>query len=162
MAVLMMSESEPDPGDPEPATPAPEPSAAHPEFSSWRNRDGVKLIDAASEGKGIEEIEGGVFGFTYTPHLESPLFRNRGSRSFEIHKLEDLTAHILGFVSDEDAAVLQDPNRYVEITIYPEPWNDADTPASVSRTRIAHSKGLLRDDGNALKLELGPENHPVN
>ncbi|HEU4390296.1 MAG TPA: hypothetical protein VFV34_21010 [Blastocatellia bacterium] len=138
-----------------------EPAIA-PEFDLLRQRHAVALVGEEQEGTGIAKLPGGLFGFTYTPHQESPLFRNRTFRSFEVHKLADGSKHILGFVTEKDAVELADAKRDVAVKLYPEPIGDASRAACIPAGRIIHARGPARDDHNALALELAPLNEIAN
>ena len=125
-------------------------------FDLLRHQHTVTLVGEEEEGTGIANLRGGVFGFTYTPHQESPLFRKRAFLSFEVHKLAGGERHILGFVTKQDAAELADSSRYVAVKLYPEPTEHAVTAMSIPAKRIAHARGPARDEHNALTLELAP------
>jgi hypothetical protein len=128
------------------------------EFDQLREQHAVALVSETEEGTAVAKLAGGVFGFTYTPHQESPLFHKRSYRSFEVHKLADGSRHILGFVSDHDASELSDPNRHVAIKLYPDSTDVAKTPVAIPASRLSHARGPARDDHNALALELAPHN----
>ena len=48
-----------------------------------------------------------MYGFTYAPLTESPVFAKDHYGSFEVHKAADGTERLIGFVSASDVARLR-------------------------------------------------------
>lgn len=115
----------------------------------------LRPIEAADEGSAAEHQPNGVYGFTYAPQEAAiPLFTKKTWHSFEIHKHPDGALHLAGFVTAGDAAFIRS-QEHVEVTIFPDPWDDAKELVSVPMTRIVPSKrGPSREGGNGLKIEL--------
>src|SRR5262245_35030517 len=68
---------------------------------------GVQLVSAAHEGTGVDQLPGGIYGFTYSPGLpNAPLFSQKRYRSYEIHKTVDGDVFVVGFVDAARAAQL--------------------------------------------------------
>ncbi|HXG91443.1 MAG TPA: hypothetical protein VNN73_03620 [Blastocatellia bacterium] len=122
----------------------------------------VKLLEEKQQGFGVDNLPGGVYGFSFSPHNEAPLFQNKLFRNFEVHKLADETVHFIGYVSEDDAARLSNQNDYAEVILYPDKWQDALKIVSLPRARLLKTKGPSRDEGNGMKLKLGPLNESVN
>jgi hypothetical protein len=118
-----------------------------------RVRHGVRLVDSEEEGAGVARLPAGVYGFTYAPHAESPLFRNRPHHSYEVHKLATGEMEIVGFLTPSEAQRL---DRIEEVTLFPDPWEQAATFVSLPKSRILKTKGPSRDEGNGMKLMLLP------
>lgn len=131
--------------------PAPD---VHPEIETLRARHRVAEIAAKDEGAGVDHLPDGVFGFSYAPQQESPLFRKKMFQSFEVHRVAGGEVFFIGFASERDAASLRGAGAQSEISIHPEPWRDAVKVVAVPRSRVTRAKGPLRDSGNAIKLEL--------
>lgn len=127
-----------------------------------RARHQVKLVEENDVGFGVDSLPTSVYGFTWSPHVEAPLFRMRGFQSFEMHKLADSSVEIVGYVNESDAARLSDVKDYMDVTVYPDKWKEAVKLVSIPRDRILRSKGPSRNEGNGLRLELGPLNETVN
>jgi hypothetical protein len=133
----------------------PEPSpVAHPEIETLRAKHRVAEIAARDEGASVDHLPDGVFGFSYAPQQESPLFRKKMFQSFEVHRVAGGGVFFIGFASEKDAASLRDAGARSEISLHPEPWRDAVKVVAVPRSRVTRAKGPLRDYGNAIKLEL--------
>src|SRR5690348_7930864 len=59
------------------------------ELDRLRAEHQVRLIDPNDEGMSFEKLPVGVYGFSYAPQQESPLFGNKMYQNFEVHKLPD-------------------------------------------------------------------------
>ena len=125
------------------------------EVSELRASHRVRLVEAAEEGVAADRQPDGVYGFTYAPHEAAvPLFSKKSWHSFEIHKLPDGALHLVGYVSQPDSAFIQS-GEHVEVTLFPDAWEDSTQLVSVPLTRVVPSKrGPSRDGGNGLKIEL--------
>src|SRR5687767_1031117 len=67
----------------------------------------VRLVSDAEEGNGVNALPGGVYGFTYSPGLQSaPLFAVRRYRSYETHKLPSGEVFVIGFAKADAAREL--------------------------------------------------------
>jgi len=122
----------------------------------------VNLVDEKDEGSGIAHLPNGVFGYSYSPQQETPLFRKKMFQSFEVHKLPDGQIHLIGFVTEREAVQLSAAGAYVEVNLYPEPWGESAKAVSIPTLRVLHARGPSRSDGNALKLELAPESDTIH
>lgn len=123
-----------------------------PEIERLRTLNGVRLIDKQQNGTGIARQPNGVYGFTYAPQQESPLFHKKSFHSFEMHKLPDGSVHLLGFVTEEAAAKLSASGEYFDLDLYPDPWESSVKAVSIPSSRILENKGPSREPGNALRL----------
>jgi hypothetical protein len=125
---------------------------ADPGVERLRARNGVRLMDKQQNGTGIARQPNGVYGFTYAPHQESPLFHQKSFHSFEMHKLSDGSVHIIGFVTEEAAAKLSASDEYFDLDLYPDPWESSVQAVSIPSSGILENKGPSREPGNALRL----------
>jgi hypothetical protein len=120
-----------------------------------RSERKLRLIEGAEEGEGIDFLPGGVYGFSYAPHTEgTPLFARQPIQCFEIHKLADESVHYVGFMSEEDARALGNATDAMDLTLYPEPYEKAQTLVSVAKSRILRAKPVSREHGNYLPLTV--------
>ena len=124
------------------------------EVEHIRARNGVRLVHERDRGFGIALQPNGVYGFTYSPRQESPLFDRKSFRSFEMHKLADGSVHLVGFVSEEEAAKLSTSGEYLDIELYPDAWESSVKAVSIPSSRIIEMTGPSREAGNALKLRV--------
>jgi hypothetical protein len=129
-------------------------TAADSELEVLRAIHQVSLVDEQREGTDIARLPVGVYGFSYTPHQESPLFQKRAFGSFEVHKLTDGSVHLVGYTTETEAAQLSSHNECVSLKLYPQPRNESKRLVSIPRSRIVSFKGPSRSDGNFLALDL--------
>ena len=59
----------------------------------------VRPLAGDEEGRPLSKLPAGVYGFTYAPLGEVPLFERHAWHSFEVHKTADGEAHLLVFVT---------------------------------------------------------------
>lgn len=115
----------------------------------------LRPLNGKEEGLGIANLPNGVYGFSYAPATETPLFAKKSYRSFEVQKLSDGSAYVVGFVSAADAERLRARNEEVEVTVYPDPYEEASTIVSIPFDRVlTNLYKPIRTDGNALPLKL--------
>ena len=115
----------------------------------------LRPVTEAEEGLSTAKLPNGVYGFAYAPQEAAiPLFGKKSWHSFEMHKLDDGSEHLAGFVTPEQAGWIRS-GEHVEVTLFPDPWEDATEVVSVPMARVVPSKrGPSREGGNGLKLEL--------
>src|SRR5678815_1900249 len=93
-----------------------------PEQEGLRAAHQVRLVAPAEEGTGIKQLPVGVYGFTYSPGLDSaPLFATRSFRSYETHKLASGDVTLVGFASADAARQLTTAPQEVTIQVQPHP-----------------------------------------
>lgn len=127
------------------------------EQEQLRATHNVRVIADAEEGTGVNALPAGVYGFTYAPALESaPLFITRRFRSFEMHKLRDGEVILVGFVSTGDAAAMTSSSDAVEITLQPEPDDDATVLATIPYSRIRQHRQYAVRSGHGITLQIAP------
>ncbi|HEX8186450.1 MAG TPA: hypothetical protein VF747_16915, partial [Blastocatellia bacterium] len=117
------------------------------QLAALRSRNKVRLVENKEAGLGVAHLPCGVYGFSFSPQQESPLFERKLFRSFEVHKLADGTLHIIGFVTEKEHNRLALSNDHVGVKLYPEPYGEAVKAVSVPLDRAAHITGPSRDDG---------------
>jgi hypothetical protein len=136
-------------------------NAVEAELEALRAIHQVELVSETDEGSGITHLPNGVYGYSCAPQLESPLFRKKIFRSFEVHKLLDGQVHIIGFVTEAEAAQLLSAGAQLDVNLYPEPWGESVKLVSIPVSRMLRHKGPSRDKGNALSLRLVPATETV-
>lgn len=116
----------------------------------------LRLVGPSEQGDAIDRLPDGEYGFSYAPQTEgAPPFANRTYQAFEVHKLAGGAIHLLGFVTEEEARLL-DQDGGCSIHLYPEPWKQAAQLVSVPAGRVVRAKNTSREKGNFLPLDLGP------
>ena len=133
--------------------------AATKEQEMLRISNKVKLIDEALEGLGIDALPGGIYGFTFSPALHnSPLFRAKHFRSYEIHKLDDGLVCLIGFVKIVDAARFKDTKETFDILIQPEPEPEADVLLTLPYSCISQHHQFAVPTDHGIKIAVTPSN----
>lgn len=131
------------------------------DIEALRAMNQVRLIEEKDEGSAVASLPNGVYGFSYSPQQETPLFRDEKYQCFEVHKLADGNAHLIGFVTEQDAGRLS-ANEEAEVNLYPDLWNEAVKLVSIPFSRMKQIKGPTRHDGNSVSLRLDPATDSVS
>lgn len=122
-----------------------------------RREHGLRLVSREQEGFAAAQLPPGVYGFTSSPVLESPLFAVRHYRNFEIHHLASGVTAVVGFVTATEAAQLDaggsDP---VTILLHPEAEGDATTIVALPYERVAHHRQYSVRNAAAIALQVTP------
>jgi hypothetical protein len=117
----------------------------------------VRLVTAGEEGTGVNALPGGVYGFTYSPGLTSaPLFAERRYRGYEIHKLPDGEAFVVGFTTSAMARELSTAEQDVEIRVQPEADGDADTLVTIPYSRVRHHRQYAAPNQHGFTVMVAP------
>ena len=125
------------------------------EREQLRTERNLRPLRSEEEGSGVHKLANGVYGFSYAPATETPLFTRKSYHSYEVHKLADGTAHLLAYLTAEEAARIRGGDVDVEATAYPDPHGKADTLVTIAFNRILTSLYKpIRQDGNALPLKI--------
>ncbi len=121
-----------------------------------RNKHHVDLVDESEEGRSLDRVSRGVYGFTNSPHTESvPVYRRQVFQSFEVHKLADGAQVLLGYVTPQQAEAVNRGDHHVEMSLYPEPYGEATALVTLPLDEIVPSKkGPARIDGNPIGILL--------
>ena len=121
-----------------------------------RRDHGVRLVTPAEEGFAAEHLPAGVYGFTSSPALASPLFAMRHYRNFEIHRLASSVC-VVGFVTPAHATTLtRATNETVTVRLYPDAEGDATAIVSVSYDRVVHHRQYSVRNAEAIDLQVRP------
>jgi hypothetical protein len=132
-------------------------TASTPEQEQLRTKHQVRVVTDLEEGTGVSALPPGVYGFTYAPALASaPLFVSRRFRSYEIHKLADGDALLIGFASEAHARALDETPVATEIVLQPEPEEGAECLVLVPYERIAHHRQYAVHTEHGVKLQVSP------
>jgi hypothetical protein len=120
-----------------------------------RREHNVRSLRAEEEGLAFKKLPGGVYGFTYAPATETPLFSHRSYHSFEYHKLADGSGRLIGYCSPEDFAKMQSLGQPVEIVLYPDPWENATQLTFIDTDwLVSDAYRPARNEGNGVSLRL--------
>jgi hypothetical protein len=127
------------------------------QLTSLRERKGLTVVAPEKEGAPLATLPDNLFGFTFSPVNEStPLFAKRQYQSFEVHKLAAGVVHLLGFLTEKEAAVFFEGKEPMDCQLFPEPHGDSTRLVEVPLERIAKAKALSRSGGNYMPVTLDP------
>lgn len=132
-----------------------------PQLEQLRAAHRVKLIAEKDEGTAIEQLPGGIYGFSYAPQQEAPLFGKKMFRNFEAHKLPDGSTHLIGYVKEADFGILQTGSTGT-IHLFPDAYEQATYLVNVPMKRVLRLRGPARDHGSSLQLDLDQGDSTVN
>lgn len=125
------------------------------QLSTLREHKGLKPVAVDLEGTPLATLPDNLYGFTFSPVNEStPLFIKRQFQSFEVHKLTDGTVHVLGFLTEKEAATFFEGKEPLDCHLYPEPHGESSRLVEVPLERVARARPLSRSDGNYMPLTL--------
>jgi hypothetical protein len=131
-------------------------SATEPARETLRREHDVRLVTSEEEGTAAAHLPAGVYGFTSSPALASPLFALRKFRNFEVHRLASGVCAI-GFVTPTEAAALahaQDDT--VAVRLYPEAEASAAVIVSVSYDRVVLHRQYAVRNAAGINLHIRP------
>ncbi len=127
------------------------------ERAALRAKHQVRALTDLEDGTGMHRLPNGVYGFTYAPGpKDTPLFRTPRTHTFEMHKLVDGMAMLVGYVSPEAAARIEDGRQGVEVRLFPAPRDEANTLVSLPLARMIRYREFSTRDGGAFEMQLGP------
>lgn len=121
-----------------------------------RRAHGVRLVEPAEEGTGIERLPDGVYGFTHSPAIAAPLFRTFRYRAFEMHRVADGEAMIIGYLSRAHAERLRNANEETSVTLHHDREGEADTLVAIPYSRVARHQQYAVRNTAGLELQIVP------
>lgn len=121
-----------------------------------RKRHNVRLISSDHEGTAAGELPAGVYGFTGSPVLASPMFSAYRYRNFEVHRLAAGPA-VVGFAAPEDAARLAvESTAPVEVHLHPDRDEHATEIVAIPYDRIVQHRQYSIRNAGAITLQVLP------
>jgi hypothetical protein len=151
------------------STPTPTPSVpqwktiANETLERIREQHKVKLMDPLHNELQFSRLPRGVFGYVYGDFLDD-LDRARvrlykSNSAYEIHKLPDGAAILVGFVSSEivQRIARDDKLANFQFTLYSECWADAAVPIALRMRNIKVSppaRSITIDNNNFTALDV--------
>lgn len=129
-----------------------------------RREHGVRLVSSDEEGTAADVLPRGVYGFTGSPALASPLFDVRRYRNFEVHHLASGAVALVGFVTPDEASQLMRGNldHAVTLTVHPDIEGTATTIVSLPYDRIVHHRQYLVRLTASITLQVLPTGQPAS
>jgi hypothetical protein len=120
-------------------------------------RTGLRPLNGDEEGYAFSKLPAGVYGFTYAPLSESPLFSKDNYHSFEMQKHPDGSGRLIGWVTPGEAQSIREGHEFLDIYVYPEKWQEAAEQVSlpIERTK-PRNRNPVREDGNRLAVTISP------
>lgn len=96
----------------------------------------VRPLAPHEEGAGLDQLPGGVYGFTHSPAAENaPLFATPTRHSFEVHRLQN-SAVMLAYVDRQAAAVLEHAPEDFKISAHPFQSDKAPVLVAIEWSRL--------------------------
>lgn len=133
------------------------PTATDAARATLRAQRRLRGLASEEEGFGFDRLPPGVCGFTYSPAQDNcPLFASPRSQNYEVHKLQDGSGILLGYVTPEEASQLRVSRQQVTLHLFPEPGDPATALVSVPFERILRPKEHSQRGGSGLELCLLP------
>lgn len=133
-----------------------------------REESGVAKLGDLQNDLTTDRIPAGHFGFTYDFYIEDyivesdpiKIWQKGGANYFEVHKITDLTLHVVLFGTEIDVVSLSDPSRSRnEYQLFSKPHSDL-LPVLIDLASVRNfkSRDLPNDQGNIVDLELNSGN----
>ena len=123
-----------------------------------RREHHVELVSPAQEGFAAENLPDGIYGFTSSPALASPLFAVRHYRNFEIHRMANGVIAVIGFVTPAEAGQLAHDRQTEPITVmmHADAESDATAIVSLPYDRVVHHRQYSVLNAAAIALRVAP------
>ena len=132
-----------------------ESSTAEQAREALRKEHGVRLVQPSEEGYAADRLADGVFGFTSSPALASPLFASRQYRNFEIHRLPGGITTVIGFVTPQQAGeLMRSVHGTVTVTLYPDAEAEATAIVSLPYDRVVQHRQYSVRNAGAITLQI--------
>lgn len=131
--------------------------ALSPEREAFRKKYNVSIVASEMEGTSVLRQPDGVYGFTTAPASdEMPLFSKPVYRCTElIRTAEEIL--IVGYLNPSEAELVEAGLEPATATLYPEPYEQATRLVGIPLSRIDRRRPPTRDEGNSMKIEVGPK-----
>ena len=122
-----------------------------------RREHDVTLVSPAQEGFAAANLPDGVYGFTSSPALESPLFATRHYRNFEIHRMANGVTAMIGFVTPAEARQLAEVQHdAITVMLHPDAEGDATSIVSLPYDRVVQHRQYSVRNAAAIALQVSP------
>ena len=132
-------------------------NSATPDQELLREAHQVRVVSEQEEGTGVNALPGGVYGFTYSPGLQSaPLFAIRRYRSYETHKLPSGDVFVIGFAKPDVARELSTASQEMTLQIHPQPENEYQTLVTIPYSRIRHHRQYAAPNQDGFTVTVQP------
>jgi hypothetical protein len=127
------------------------------EREALRTKNQVRPLTETEEGFGLDRVPDGVYGFTCAVgQWDAPLFKKQGFLSYEIHKLADGTALLLGYLTEEDAARLKNSQGLATVHLFAASDERARVFVSLPLHHIRRHKEHSQRTGHGVELHVEP------
>ena len=122
-----------------------------------RREHNVRVVTSDLEGFAAEKLPDGVYGFTASPALASPLFAVRYYRNFEIHRLANGVTAVIGFVTAGEARQLAEPQAEpITVMVHPDAEGNASAIVSIPYDRVVQHRQYSVRNAEAIPLIIAP------
>jgi hypothetical protein len=126
-----------------------------------RTEHGVRPLTDLEEDLPVSKLPDGVYGFCwpdYLPEADQSRLTNQPTTNFdfEVHKLRNGSAFVVGFVGQQTALQLETGTISGKIVLFRAPWDEASSLVSIPLDRITSSECRKFRDGEMLEIEIMP------
>ena len=130
-------------------------TSTDPSREALRRDHNVHVVSEVQEGFAADHLPTGLYGFTSSPALASPLFAVRQYRNFEIHRLASGQTAVIGFVTPAEAQQLSTAHREpVTVMLHPDAEGDATTIVSLPYDRVVQHRQYSVRNAAAIALQV--------
>jgi len=120
-----------------------------------RAAHGVRLVNDAEEGTGVDALPGGVYGYTYSPGLpNAPLFAVRRYRSYEVHKRGSGEVCVVAYADASTAQQIESAPGEVTVRVQPEATAAAPLLVQVPYSRIQRHRQYAAPNQDGFMVTL--------
>lgn len=120
-------------------------------------RTGLRALTAAEDGTSFADLPKGVFGFTYSPLSETPLFGKDNYHSFEVHKTAEGQGLLICWTTPQEADALRTAASKITIDVYPAQFESATEQVVIPFERAQlKNRNPLHDDGGKIAIHVYP------
>jgi len=117
----------------------------------------VRIVSSSEEGMSVDNLPGGVYGFTYSPGLPStPLFAAQRYRTYETHKLPSGEVFVIGFTTVEVARALSTATEETTVQIHPQPEDGFDALVTIPYSRIRRHRQYSVPNQDGFTVTVAP------
>ena len=127
------------------------------EQEQLRTAHAVRPVAGTAEGTGVNQLPGGVYGFTYSPGLpNAPLFAVKRYRSYEIHKLPTGEAFVIAFADADTARQIASTVSDVNVRVHPGATDAAAVLVKIPYARIRHHRQYAAPNQDGFTVTVVP------
>jgi hypothetical protein len=118
-----------------------------------RELGAVALVKPENHGFALEKQPNGVYGFSYAPLQECPVYGQQTFQVFEVHKRTDGSKWVLGHLTPDEIAAYE-RGELVEVSLYPEAFEQSVQLFALAADQVLKHRTPSRIDGNYIRATI--------